>query len=400
MIDKIPFKSVDYDALAAAFNDTLVSTLRQHSAAESFLEFWVPDADPVRGIAGMVDSACIAGLDSIEIAFRQATVPAERLPELRQLLSETCVLALEHRGETVILRASSLKRGAGRATVTDVKPKYWEASAERSSLQHLVDRKWDTTELAEFGDVHPHFRPGLAAALESLKHEGDVDEPLSGLIYVSGSEGAIRLLFGIEPQSHVVRVARHFGTTRPSERAVLDIFCRLAEKLPLQEVADHTGLKVLSSLVDEDKERPVTGVLLPINAGGPFLLAPRLARRAFDIYSTQIGANKEANFYYPPAPETWRALSSNERLEKLMYVLRAFLQSEALYPDDMFVIRIQKNKYGDEVRANIGFSERVAVAAKPDLMRRLEKRMRRDLRAEIDLVADRAKDTSPLRRLS
>ena len=47
----------------------------------------------------------------------------------------------------------------------------------------------------------------------------------------------------------------------------------------------------------------------------------------------------------------------------------------------------------------IAFSDRVAVGDKPVLMRRLERRLRRDLETEIELVADRARDSSPLRRL-
>jgi hypothetical protein len=165
-------------------------------------------------------------------------------------------------------------------------------------------------------------------------------------------------------------------------------------------VADHTILRVLASLVDKDGAPPVNGVLLPVNAGAPFMLSARLARRAYDTYRAQTRSEQATNFYHTPPAEAWQGFSADQRLEKTNRVLGAFLQSQGLYPDDMRVLRIEKNKHGYEVRMTIGFSERVATAEKPNLMRRLEHRLRRDLEPEIDLVADRARDTSPLRRLS
>lgn len=402
-------KVVDYDQLAATFNDTLVSTLRGHSASEGFLDLWVPDADPVLGIAGMVDSARIAGLDSIAIQFRRTTIPDQRHHELKQLLGASYTMSLEARGDVVVLHARNLKQAPRMEVVApqDRKPRHQVAAMARvapADLGHQARRSWDGVAdvdvLPEFSDAHPHFRPGLAAALAGLSREGDIGPTEGSLIYVRGSEAAATLSLAVDPETHVVRKARHTGASRPAERAVLDLFCKAAEGVPVQEVADHLALKVLASLVDQDRASPVPGVLLPINAGAPFTLPARLARQAFDAYRADTGWGQETNFYIQPPPKTWQALSPEERLEKLDYVLRAFLQSEGLYPDDMSILRLQRNKYGHEVRANIGFSDRVAVADKPKLMRRLEQRMRRDMKTEIDLVADRARDTSPLRRLS
>lgn len=65
---------VDYEGLAETFNQALLHTLRKHSVADTYLDYWVPDADPVLGIAGMVDSARIAGHHSLSVRFKLATV--------------------------------------------------------------------------------------------------------------------------------------------------------------------------------------------------------------------------------------------------------------------------------------------------------------------------------------
>jgi hypothetical protein len=395
---------LDYEKLVEMFNGALLHTLRQHSVGDSFLDLWVPDADPVRGIASMVDSARMGGLDTVSIRFRSATVPVERLPELQQTLARFCTPKLEMERGGVLLTASGIRAGreAEVAGTNGAQPIFRPAHP-RDNIHPRVSRnpvEWQRDETSQFGDVHPHFRPGLAAALGAVSHEGDADQSGANMIRVAGREHAITLTLAVDPRTHIAKMACHAGATKPSERATLDLFCKAAQNLPIQEVADHVILRVLASLVDKDRDPPVTGVLLPVNAGAPFTLAARLARQAYNAYRAQTLSEQETNFFHAPPNEAWQGLSASQRMEKACRVLAAFLQSPGLYPDDMRVLRIEKNKYGYEVRLIVDFSERLATAEKPNLMRQLEHRLRRDLEPTIDLVADRARDTSPLRRLS
>jgi hypothetical protein len=397
---------VDYELLAETFNQALIHTLRKHSIADSFLDYWVPDADPVLGIASMIDSARIAGHPELTVRFRSATVPEARRPDLTKAVGRFAKVALEAQGDSVVLRATGMTKtadevpAAGGARRTG-KAK-WQADkpAAAAAAGRAAAPRWTSNELPEFADAHPDFRPGLKTALESLSREGGIAAAGAGLTRVEGREGAVHLVLDVDPKANVVIAARHSGATKPSERAALDLFCRAAEAVPVQEVADHIGLKVVESLIDPDKPPPVTGVLLPINAGAPFTVAPRLARQAYDAYRAATGVGAGTNFYVAPPPEQWQALSADQRRDRLAAGVRAFLQSADLYPDDIQLLRVEKNKSGYQVRGVVAFSDRVKTDDKPTLMRRLEARLRRDLQTEIDLVAERAKDSSPLRRLT
>ena len=90
---------VDYDALADTFNQALLHTLRKHSVADTFLDYWVPDADPVLGIAGMADSARIAGRCEITIRFRCTTVPEDRRNELEKAVGRFSKTTLVRQGD-------------------------------------------------------------------------------------------------------------------------------------------------------------------------------------------------------------------------------------------------------------------------------------------------------------
>jgi len=397
---------LDYESLADSFNQALLHTLRQHSVADTFLDYWVPDADPVRGIISMVDSARIAGRAAIAVRFRRATIPQPRLPELEHAIGRFSDVAFERTADTIVLRVNNMRAPADATGEKDELPASGAGASDRrsgrgsSSAATGISRAWDSGDLPDFSDVHPRFRMALKTALTTLTHEGDSAPPAGERVRLEGRAGALRLILDVEPEGQIVRRARHIGAAKPSDRAALDLFCRAAENLPLQEVADHVGLKVIDALVDQDEAPPVAGILLPANVGAPFALGPQLARQGYAAYCRSRGKEPETNFFYAPPSTSWQKLSAEERREKVIGGVRAFLQSENLYPDDMVLLRLENNKYGHQIRAVVGFADRMKVADKPFLMRRLEQRLRRDVEGEIELIADRAKDTSPLRRLT
>ena len=54
-------KIIEYDEITSEFINTLVVKLRQHSVQIPFLEYWVPDSDPVISLTNMVHAAQITG---------------------------------------------------------------------------------------------------------------------------------------------------------------------------------------------------------------------------------------------------------------------------------------------------------------------------------------------------
>lgn len=401
--------AIEYEDLVEAYGQALIHKLRGHNVAHSFLDYWVPDADPVFGITGMVDSARISGLSEIAIEFSVATVPEDRLAELEHSVARFSQVSIAKHGNKYLLRATAMVQEGGSESDPIVarggsRRTRWspDQAAVWARVRRLHEDHADSLEYPDFAEVHPHFRAGLSSAMADLSHEGEPDNLVpAGLIRIQAREKSAALTLYVEPAINTVCLARHSGARAPSVRAVLDLFCRAAETRPLQEVAEHVALKVLDRLVDEDKAPPADGILLPSNAGAPFQLVHRLARQAFERYcATTAAGDGGVNFYYDPPPQYWLSLSPAERHEKIGRGIRAFLQSEGLYPDDIELLRLERNRHQYEVRGVVSFSDRVKTSEKPPLMRSLERRLRRDTDVEIELVADRAKDSSPLRRLS
>ncbi len=395
---------IDYDALVGAFNQALLHTLRKHSVADSFLDFWVPDADPLLGIMSMIDSARIAGRKRIVIQVRRGTVPEARVEEIEEAARHIAKVVVDRQSDHVVLRLTDLLPPNAESMVQaerrDEAARYWNVQDLAPGSSHSDPTVWDSTELPEFSDAHPALRPGLKVAGKSLQREGTPTVALNGCLRVTGHSGKRSLVLDVDMDTHVVKSAWHSGCITPSERIALDAFCRRAEGTPIQEVADHVGLYVIDAMIDNDKAPPVAGILLPVNAGAPFQLAAAMARQAYDSYRATTGLAKAGNFFVSPPSDAWLALSSEDRRSRIESGLRAFLQSEQLFPDDLTLLRVDRTKTGLDTRAVVAFSDRIEVSAKPPLLRRLETRLRRDVERQLELVADRARDKSPLRRLS
>ncbi|MRG72628.1 hypothetical protein GH722_12740 [Alphaproteobacteria bacterium HT1-32] len=77
---------LDYDALVQEFEDGLVNNLRRHGVGDDFLEMWVPDPDPVKGVLNMAEAAESFGLEQISMQVSQTTIPSARHDELLKAL--------------------------------------------------------------------------------------------------------------------------------------------------------------------------------------------------------------------------------------------------------------------------------------------------------------------------
>ena len=87
---------VDYDAVVAGYEQGLQTQLRGFRPAHDFLETWVHDADPVRSILNMVESAGLSGARDIDIWIGPETsrrVDGKRLEAVTSQVGKVTVLA-------------------------------------------------------------------------------------------------------------------------------------------------------------------------------------------------------------------------------------------------------------------------------------------------------------------
>jgi len=243
------------------------------------------------------------------------------------------------------------------------------------------------------------YRDAINRALVNISHEGCLHTE-DGMTALEARKDEAVLLALIDPTSHTVRRLRHMDTKSPVVRAVIDTFCWLGEGLPIQEAADHLGMRTMESLINRNLGRPAPGILLPNNQPSVFQIPIDLIREIRSSYGALTGFTTRDNFYHASPGARWQAMNDDDRLAMIATELDDYLKSEGRAAGDVQLLKVTQNRYALPIRVVVGFGQEVPMHSRPQLMRRFEERLRQRVEPELELVADRVKDQSPLRRLS
>lgn len=354
---------IDYDFLVAEFENSLVTTLRSHRPAEEYLEMWVPDEDPVKGLLNMIEAAQIAGRDGIRIKVKLATLPADRHDELRDLAVEIGTTDIRRAGDHAIVTIDGMQGGS------------------------------------DFDVVSEPFHAALKAAYAQLVHEGDPGAAAAGQIRVEVEEGAVRLTAIVDPSAHRIIDARHGGGATAVDRSLLDLLCGLLVGMTMQEAADHAAIKLVDRLRSLDSQRPVPGILMPQNADPAFALPTRLARRLRAAYGEATGHHATRNFFETAPSAAWVGLTLAEKTERVTATLAGYAAAEGIATGEVHLDSIEPNLLKDDVRIIVTLGDGIDQARKPSVARGLEKLLKRQIDAKLELYCTEVKDRNAIRRL-
>lgn len=359
---------IQYETLVAEFEDGLLNASRCHTASQDFLEIWVPDEDPVRGILNMAESAETVGCPDIAVRVRLDTLPVDRHGELLGLLSALGNAAIHAAAET----------GADDDNVV-VTVSAMGADAALRQAPHLL-------------------RQGMRERLTAISHEGVLAET-DNLMRIAASDGPAELAVLVDPDTHIVKVARHNQARGPVERVLLDTLCAVIENTPVDDAADHGPINAMAALSEAGAARPVPGILHPVNADPAFIPVLRMAHQLRAAYQAQSGMADRRNEFDPPPGAQWLALTGARREERVAAGISAFIDRTGRSAEAVSLLRLDDDLHGQPVRALIFFGETVAAGEKPDLIRALERHLKQTVEAKLQLYHEQRKDENAIRRL-
>ena len=104
---------------------------------------------------------------------------------------------------------------------------------------------------------------------------------------------------------------------------ILNQICLISENLPIQEIFEHTVLKVVQNLEDKtlkflnNKTLKNKGILLPKNCGSIFLDVQQALRELYQGYLKLYKEEDKINFYYIKPKEKWNKLAKVEKINLL-----------------------------------------------------------------------------------
>ncbi|MCP5366063.1 MAG: hypothetical protein H6907_18060 [Hyphomicrobiales bacterium] len=368
---------IDYDDLMAAYQADLVDTLRGFGAQSELLELWVPDEDPVRSLANMVDAAAAAGAERLSVRVGPATAPAIDRAALLAALDGLGKVALAEEPGGFLLAVCGLGKEVTENAVHAL------AVAEDAVVLEAGSTV-DDRPITQPAQIAAPYRAALAGAVTHMSHEGTAGDLRAEV------DGAVLTLAVTD---HRVRAARHTGGRTDLARALLDRFCALIEGLPIQEAADHGAVRLEFDLRAADAV-PVPGVITPAAADPAFRLPQALIRQALAAHRAATGWTDTGNDYDTRPGPAWTAASDWERREMLAEALMALGGERGFDPEDVVLHAIEH-----DVRVVVELRGALAAGDCQPHMMMLEAGIKQKVDRRLELFQRERVDENAIRRL-
>lgn len=381
----------NYDELAKNFNQALLVKLRKHGVEEAFLDFWVPDENPLIGILSMIDSAQIAKLKEIKIRVNESTLDINGWNILKVKLTK------DYQGEVKLY---------DKYRILEVNLKNNEIkSADKNNAPKIESRVINDAEIIERYknkiELTPEqFKPKLSFGENISTEFKDKKIDQSNLTVIKASSNILTFALCLDSDGKVTDAS--YTSSIELNTNPLELCCRFALGLPIQEVADHLVLKLIDYFNDEinSSNNTIRGIKLPSNTAREFVELQKILRRIFDLYLKNNNLKSKVNFYFDQIPDFWNKLEAGDKNTLINKLINEYVSENNLSFGSIRLVKLERNKYKQDVRFAISIDNSVNLNEKPKIMRNLESYLRKKIFKQVELIAERVQDVSPLRRLT
>jgi hypothetical protein len=380
----------NYDELVENFNQALLVKLRKHGVEEAFLDFWVPDENPLIGILGMIDSAQIAQLRDIQVKVKESTLDSDKWNDLNESLSK------DYQGEIKVFDGYRILQVNFSSNKNN---SFHNSHPGKPESRRVLDEEI----IAKYKNKSSLKPQQLIAAFnfgDNLPTEyKDKKIQNTNLLLIKAKGNFLEFSLAVDSSGKVIDSS--YSSSPELQSNPIEKCCNLAIGLPIQEVADHLVLKIMDYYIEEfNPDLIISAIALPNNTAKEFVELQNVLRKVYNCYLQTEDLQSMTNFYYDLVPDFWNALDGIKKNDLVSGFIIKFLESNALHANAIKLVKIEKNKYKQDIRFAISLDNSIKSDDKPKVMRNLEGFLRKNIFKQVELIAERVQDVSPLRRLT
>lgn len=350
-------KILDYDKLVETYSNNLDVTLRGFRPAEEMLDTWVPDDNPISSLSNLVEAAQLCGSNSVAVRIGRKNLEPESTASVRDKLASQGEVEVIEKDDSVTFTVTKLQETAA---FRSVRPIYQQKLRERAASLH--------------------FKRPIKAGENQIS--------------LRATEEHFSLSWSVQADKHVIADASFDAAKTGPMAAALDCLCEILVGLPVQEARDHAVIRLEFALRATGQRHPVSGIVLPQNADATFRLPATLVNRLFEDYCNSSGFKPQMNFFDPGPKQGWRALSPEERAQRVTAAVAAHRGELDVEEGDVHIVEC-KFPYAVTVQ----FADRLTIPAKRKIALALERLVRKECDPRLEVFCEEKKDLSKLRRL-
>ena len=379
-----PAETIDYDEVARAYRENLVTRLRGFRVGPEFLDAWVDDEAPEKALLSMFDAARAYGLPSLRVAVAPDTAARFDRGDLARNLAAL--------GRVVASGDGLFEVAFGAVEAAPVTPSPVEVVTSHAN-DHVDDARREAPELALSWELREHYADAVAALASRDAHRGaPTDAP--ALVGVIATAEGVTLRAAVDPSEHRLTAARYEGAATDTQRGLLEGLCAALEGRSLREGSDHAVIRLEHALRDRRALRPAAGIVLPENASPAFRVLLSLTRALLADYLRQGHNPGHANFDSPSPAPAWGALDAAAQRDAVQRALDDLAAPNALPADAVVCLAVQQGE-----RVTLACSDAVPRAERPSLLMRYEAALQARVEPTLHVYLEERRDLNKLRRL-
>jgi hypothetical protein len=379
--------AISWEAISAAYEDSLLNDLRGFRSALAGLDTWVPENDVVDSIVALAEAARDGARQSVAIHLGQGTLQSLDVARLQQQAATLgqVELSMVEDGAMLAVTFSTGDSAEPRAAIPVLRRSLATPANDEAARPQCAS-------VAAYGEHGTLLLPAgyrrrlleLTADIP-LSHRGDL-EAADGETAVEAACGEAVLRASIEPGRHLLRQMRWEAASDEAGR-LLEWLCRLLSGLPVYEAAEHGVQRLELQLRPAGEAPPVPGILLAERLAAAFDDINRMLRELYAAYRAQSGHVPSPNYYAPPLEPAWKQLAADERASAVASCL-------ARHPDaaSMRVVRLDGAH-----RVVLGFSDDFPADLKQQRLMQIEALLQQHLEPHLEVYAEPRVDANKLR---
>ena len=361
---------LSYEDIVKKFNFDLVNKLRKHGSEIKYLSLWVPDESFERSFESLLESVKAANVKSLVLNVKKKYLSID---EHQNLLKAFPKIEINKKEDFFVIFVKDLE-------VLDFKKKIQDQVSEKQ--QTIVNYSYgSSSEIEENKKVRDFF-------INFLNNDKQIDNSLS--------RDNLSFLIKIQNEKvylHYDNLFNFISLNIDSDDKYLQgciaFFNKVFHNHKLSYIAKN-GISDFLIGINNKCKVTINGILLPFNFGKEVFFVNKICQIIYTKFNKNETVNKK---------NSWIEKTKKEKELLCKNVLNKFLKDKNEEDGSISFNYIEKDINKLPVRIYVSTSSEFDPKKKPDLLRRFEKFIKKEIDESLQVFHDEKKDLSKIRRL-
>lgn len=363
-----------YDEIVKKFNSDLVNKLRKHGSEENYLNLWVPDEDFLRSFESLIESIKVSSVKSFTLNVKKKFISKITFKNFKKKYPDVSIIEEKF---FFLIYVKDLNVLEIKQSIIDKVVNKGQKKIDYSygSLESQKNKKQIKNFFLDFFNKNYLKKQNLHTS--KIKYKYFIIKLDKKIIYLDFNN-----------KNEFIKL--RFNTTNKYLSGCLFFFNKIFFKKDLGLLAQN-GISEFLMAINQKCKNPIKGVFLPFNYGEEIFFVNLICQEIFKKCSKLTVNHSFKN--------SWLKKTLNEKKKICKAALQKFLKIKNEKTNSLVFKDIQNDINDLSIRIIVSTSELLSPRKKPNLLRKFEMYLKKEIDMSLQVLHEEKKDLSKIRRL-